>query len=147
MNMRQIRNKVLLYHKMFKDLWKYMRNRSRNKNKSILWYDTLTYITRALIEKTHETSIWLNSTTVIPSMDRIETDRLTLQTTWYMITSSNGNIFRGSGSLCGKPPVAGGFPSQRPVTRGFDVFFDLPMNKGWSKQSIRRWFEIATCSL
>ena len=23
-------------------------------------------------------------------------------------------------------PVAGEFPAQRPVTRGFDVFFDLP---------------------
>ena len=28
--------------------------------------------------------------------------------------------------LCeGKPPVTGGLPSQRPVTRSFDVFFDL----------------------
>ena len=28
-----------------------MRNRSKNNNKSILYYDTLTYITRALKEK------------------------------------------------------------------------------------------------
>ena len=28
-----------------------------------------------------------------------------------------------------KPPVTGGFPSQRPVTRSFDVFFDLRLNK------------------
>ena len=32
--------------------------------------------------------------------------------------------------LCeGNPPVTGGFPSQRPETRSFDVFFDLCMNK------------------
>ena len=27
------------------------------------------------------------------------------------------------------PPVTGGFSSQRPVTRSFDVFFDLRLNK------------------
>ena len=27
------------------------------------------------------------------------------------------------------PPVTGEFPSQRPVTRSFDVFFDLRPNK------------------
>ena len=37
--------------------------------------------------------------------------------------------------LCeGNPPVTGGFPSQRPVTRSFDVFFDLHLNKRLSKQ-------------
>ena len=29
----------------------------------------------------------------------------------------------------GNPPVTGGFPSQRPVTQNFDVFFDLRMRK------------------
>ena len=44
--------------------------------------------------------------------------------------------------LCeGNPPVTGGFPSQRPVTRSFDVFFGLHLNKRLSKQSRRRWFE------
>ena len=33
-------------------------------------------------------------------------------------------------ALCeGNPPVTGGFPSQRPVTRSFDLFFDLRLNK------------------
>ena len=35
----------------------------------------------------------------------------------------------------GNPPVIDGFPSQRPVTRGFDVFFYLCLNKRFSKQS------------
>ena len=57
------------------------------------------------------------------------------------MTSSNGNIFRVTGPLWGNPPVTGGFPSQRPVTRIFDVFFDLPLNKRFSKQLRSRWFE------
>ena len=38
-------------------------------------------------------------------------------------------------------PVTGGFPSQRPVTQSFDVFFDQRLNKRLSKQSRRSWFE------
>ena len=56
----------------------------------------------------------------------------------FMITSSNGNIFRVTGPLCGKFTGPGEFPSQRPVTRSFDVFFDLHLNKCLSKQS-RGW--------
>ena len=58
-----------------------------------------------------------------------------------MITSSNGNIL-GLMALCeGQSPVKGEFPSQRQVTRSFEVFFDLRLNKQLSKQSKRRWFE------
>ena len=45
------------------------------------------------------------------------------------------------------PPVTGGFPSQRPVTRSFDVFFDLRLSNWFSGQSIRRWFETPSRSL
>ena len=38
-----------------------------------------------------------------------------------MMTSSNGNIFRVTGHLCGNSPVSGEFPAQRPVTRSVDV--------------------------
>ena len=45
-------------------------------------------------------------------------------------------------TLCeGNPPVASGFPSQRPVTRSFDVFFDLYLNKRLGEQSRRWWFD------
>ena len=38
--------------------------------------------------------------------------------------------------LCaGNSPVTGEFHAQRPVTRSFDVFFDLRLNKRLSKQS------------
>ena len=46
-----------------------------------------------------------------------------------------------------EPPVTGTFPSQRPVMRSFDVFFDLRLNKRLSKQSRRRWFETPWRSL
>ena len=52
-----------------------------------------------------------------------------------MMTSSNGNIFRVTGPLCGE------FPAQRPVTRSFDVFFDLRLIKRLSKHSRGAWFE------
>ena len=72
----------------------------------------------------------------------------------YMMRSSNGTIFRVTGPfVTGEFPsqrpvtrsfgvfrvtgpfVTGEFPSQRPVTRSFGVFFDLRLNKQFSKQS------------
>ena len=45
-------------------------------------------------------------------------------------------------ALCaGHSPVTGEFPAQRPVTRNFDIFFDLCLNKRLSKQSWGWWFE------
>ena len=63
------------------------------------------------------------------------------------MTSSNGNIFRVTGHLWGNSPVPGEFPTQRPVTRSFDVFFDLRLNKRLSKQSWGWWFETLSRSL
>ena len=52
-------------------------------------------------------------------------------------------------TLCaGNSPVPGEFPAQRPVTRSFDIFFDLrPTNKRLSKQSWGWWFETLSCPL
>ena len=51
-------------------------------------------------------------------------------------------------AICtGNSPVPGEFPAQRPVTRGFDVFFDLCLNKRLSKQSLGWWFETPSVSL
>ena len=44
-------------------------------------------------------------------------------------------------------PVTSEFLSQKPVTRGFDVFFDLRLSKCLSKQSQGWWFETPTRSL
>ena len=63
----------------------------------------------------------------------------------HIMTSSNHFLFL---ALCqGNPPVTGGFPSQRPVTRSFDVYFDLRLNIRLCKQSRRRWFETSSRSL
>ena len=64
-----------------------------------------------------------------------------------MITSSNGNIFRVTGPLCGEFTGPGEFPSQRPATRNFDVFFDLRLNNRLSKQSWGWCFETPSRSL
>ena len=46
-------------------------------------------------------------------------------------------------AICaGNSPVTGEFPAQRPVTRSFDVFFDLRLNKRLNKQSWGWWFEM-----
>ena len=54
------------------------------------------------------------------------------------MTSSNENIFCVTGHLCGE---SGEFPAQRPVKRSFDVFFDLRLNKRFSKQWWGWWFK------
>ena len=41
----------------------------------------------------------------------------------------------------GNSPVPGEFPTQRPVTQSFDVFFDLLLNKRSSKKWWSLWFE------
>ena len=65
----------------------------------------------------------------------------------YMMTSSNGIIFRVTGPLCGEFTGPGEFPTQRPVTRSFHVFFDLRLNKRLSKQPWGWWFETPSRSL
>ena len=45
-------------------------------------------------------------------------------------------------AICaGNSPATGEFLRQRPVTRGFDVFFDLRLNKRWGKQWRGWWFQ------
>ena len=47
----------------------------------------------------------------------------------------------------GNSPVSVEFPTQRPVTRSFDVFFHLCLNKLFSKQWRGWWFETPSRSL
>ena len=61
---------------------------------------------------------------------------LLLQHTWWRHHMETFSVLL---ALCaGNSPITGEFPSQRPVTRRFDVFFDLRLNKRLSKQS-RGW--------
>ena len=63
------------------------------------------------------------------------------------MTSSNGAIFRVTGPLCGEFTGPGEFPARRPVTRSFNVFFDLCLNKRLTKQPWSWWFETPPWSL
>ena len=63
---------------------------------------------------------------------------------WILImTSSNGNIFRVTDPLCGEFTGL----QQRPVTRSFDVFFDLRLDGRLSKHSWGWWLETPSCPL
>ena len=44
-------------------------------------------------------------------------------------------------ACAGNSPVTGEFPTKRPVTRSFDIFLDLHLNKRLGKQSWGWWFE------
>ena len=58
-----------------------------------------------------------------------------------MMTSSNGNIFRVTGHLCGELTGHWWIRPQRPAARSFDVFFNLRLNARLYKQSWCWWFE------
>ena len=71
--------------------------------------------------------------------------RLRLQNAWWR---HQMEAFSALLALCtGNSPVTGEFPAKRPVTRSFDVFFDLRLNKRWSKKSWGWWFETPSRSL
>ena len=61
--------------------------------------------------------------------------------TWAWLRHQMETFSRVTGHLCGNSPVTGEFPTQRPVTRSFDVVFDLRQNKRLSKQTWGWWFE------
>ena len=58
-----------------------------------------------------------------------------------MMKSSNGNIFRVTGHLCGEFTDHRWIPRTKASDGSFDVFFDLHPNKRLSKQSWDWWFE------
>ena len=78
---------------------------------------------------------------------------------WFTGTGTSGNMhiswwrhqmetFSALLTLCaGNSPVTGEFPVQRSVTRGFDVFFDLRLDRQLSKQWRRWWYETLPLSL
>ena len=61
--------------------------------------------------------------------------------TSYMMTWSNGNVFRVTGPLCGEFTAPRWIPRLKASDAEPWCFFDLGPNKRLSKQSIRRWFE------
>ena len=64
-----------------------------------------------------------------------------------MMTSSNVDTFCVTDPLCGEFTGHRWIPTQRPVMRSFDVFFDLRLNKRLSKQLWGWWLETPSCPL
>ena len=69
--------------------------------------------------------------------------------TWFMSWwRHQKETFSALLALCaGNSSVTGEFPAQRPMTRSFDVFFHLRLNRRLSKQSWGWWFETPSWSL
>ena len=59
----------------------------------------------------------------------------------FMMTSSNGNIFRVTGHLCGEFTDPRWIPRTKASERSFEVFFDLLQIKWLNKQSQGWWYE------
>ena len=67
---------------------------------------------------------------------------LHLNSTWLSWWRHQMETFSALLAICARnSPVTGEFPAQRPVTRSFDVFFDLRLNKRLSKQSRGWWLD------
>ena len=70
---------------------------------------------------------------------QVPVNEITVMWTWWR---HQMETFSALLAICaGNSPVSGEFPAQRLVTRSFDVFFDLCLNKRLSKQSWGWWFE------
>ena len=63
------------------------------------------------------------------------------------MTSSNGNIFRVIGLLCGEFTGHRWIPRTQASDAELGCLLDLHLNKRLSKQSSRQWFETPSCSL
>ena len=67
---------------------------------------------------------------------------------WWPWWRHQMETFSALQAICaGNSPVTGEFPAQRPVTRSFDVFWDLRLNKRLSKQWCGWWFETPSLPL
>ena len=91
-------------------------------------------------------SIALVSSSIHQRYHRAEVTGTHNDTIYFAVTSSwwryqMETFFRATGHWCGEFTGPSEFPTQRPVTRNCDVFFDLRLNKRLSKQSWGWWFE------
>ena len=121
-----------------------------------------------IVRKQDNTQITTNAVSIIETHDFIHTyhlrslldsDMLVHETaipaaSWTSLHDAKFSWWRHQIETCSASrytgplaPVTSEFPSQKPVTRSFGVFFDLRQNKRLSKQSRRRWFETPSRSL
>ena len=127
---------------------------SNAKNVSTWWrHHTREYHSVLYCSRTHSCSLGKSfpSSTIHSICQCLECGALIL--TWhavYPVSTHNCyalwrhpmEVFSALLALCaGNSPVIDEFPSQKPVTWDFDVFFDLCLKKQLNQQSRRWWFE------
>ena len=76
---------------------------------------------------------------------RLTGDTYCINNTWWRHQMETFSALLAT--CAGNSPVPDEFSTQRPVTRSFDVFFDLRLNKRLSKQWRGWWFETLSCPL
>ena len=86
------------------------------------------------LRQTRPISSWNLDLTVCISVSLIQLEKKNLKK-HYHDNDIKWNIIRVTDPLCGEFTGHWCIPSQRPVTRSFDDFFDLRLNKRLSKQS------------
>ena len=93
--------------------------------------------------------IYWNSSTMFQQRYHTEMTSVDPISIWGRWLAKNESWWRHQMEICsvllvicaGNSPVSGEFPAQRPVTRGFDVFFDLRLSERLSKHSWGWWLE------
>ena len=102
-----------------------------------------------IMKLTHNSSLRVKKWANVPTQRTTDAESIAMLS-WYLKESrlcpclmmSSNETFSALLALCvGNSPFAGEFPTQRPVTWSFDVFFDLCLNKGLSQQSWGWWIE------
>ena len=87
----------------------------------------------------------MDGTPSFPGPLRYKKSRKLILTLWWR---HQMETFSALLAICARnSPVPGEFTAQKPVTRSFDVYFDLHPNKRLSKQRWGWWFETPSCLL
>ena len=157
------------------DFWTPFSSMSSQKTKVCVDYESIllapqTELRRNIIFTDLTTILWWYPATTLPMCPKQTPYSRTISTwyemwissveySWYAPTGPGHpcgcawwrhqmETFSALQALCaGNSPVHGEFSAQRPVTRSFEVFFDLHLNKQLSEQS-RSWrFETPSGSL
>ena len=115
-------------------------------------------VTQLLIESMltyHRNCLWHSPFYIVRGISQVPLNSITLLKLLPRLPGFNESWWRRQMetfsallALCaGNSQVTGEFPSQRPVARSFDVFFDLCLDKRLSKQSWDWWFETPSLPL
>ena len=124
----------------------------KSKNQWSIWQHFLFMLQPKSITLTGYCSCWGQNLRIFHKINHLVEYLVRLSTPGRRLTPSwwrhQMETFSALLAICaGNSPVPGEFPAQRPMTRGFDVFFDLRPNKRLSKQSRGWWFETPSRSL